>query len=203
MNMSESTPSFIIVGLGNPGEKYALTRHNIGFLVADFLAKKWGVQWNWNKEHLALTHKIQQEQVRIIIAKPQTFMNLSGESVQPLIAYYKVPLSNLLVIHDDLDMPFQELKLVTNRGHGGQNGVRSLHERLGTPNYSRLKCGIGRPPHSEWSTADWVLSNWSPDETNTLTEWLNEIEAGVAAWIKLGADKAANQINARPKNKES
>jgi PTH1 family peptidyl-tRNA hydrolase len=155
------------------------------------------------KEHQALTYKLQQDQAKIILAKPQTFMNLSGESVQPLMSYYKVPLNQLLVVHDDLDIPFRTLKLVTNRGHGGQNGVRSIHERLGTPNYSRLKCGISRPPHPEWNVSDWVLSNWSPDESNALTDWLNEIEIGITAWIKFGLEKAANQINSRLRNKES
>jgi PTH1 family peptidyl-tRNA hydrolase len=201
--MSEPEKIFLIVGLGNPGEKYAFTRHNIGFLVTDHLAKKWGSQSIWMKEHQALTYKLQQDQAKIILAKPQTFMNLSGESVQPLMSYYKVPLNQLLVVHDDLDIPFRTLKLVTNRGHGGQNGVRSIHERLGTPNYSRLKCGISRPPHPEWNVSDWVLSNWSPDESNALTDWLNEIEIGITAWIKFGLEKAANQINSRLRNKES
>lgn len=197
--MSDHYKIYLIVGLGNPGEKYQMTRHNIGFLAIDHLAKIWSSQNHWLKEHSALTLKIQKDKVKIILSKPQTFMNLSGDSVQPLLAYYKVPLTQLLVVHDDLDLPFQTLKLVSNRGHGGQNGVRSIHERLGTANYSRLRCGIGRPPHPDWSVSDWVLSNWNSDETITLTKWLNEIEKAISIWVELGPEKAANYINSPPK----
>jgi len=198
--MNDNPKTYLIVGLGNPGEKYQMTRHNIGFLVIDHLAQIWNSKNNWIKEHGALTLKIQKENhARIILAKPQTFMNLSGDSVQPLLAYYRVPLTQLLVIHDDLDIPFKTLKIVTNRGHGGQNGVRSIHERLGTTNYSRLKCGIGRPPHPDWSVSDWVLSNWGSDETIALTDWLNEIEKAISFWMELGIEKAANFINSRQK----
>lgn len=201
--MSTSDSSYLIVGLGNPGDKYKLNRHNIGFTAVDFLAHHWRLSSSWNKEHQAQVLKAQFDANKIILAKPQTFMNLSGESVQPLMAYYKVPIENLLVIHDDLDIPFATLKLITNRGHGGQNGIRNIHEKIG-PAYARLKCGVGRPPHPDWSVADWVLSNWSNQEFDVLNSWLENIESAVKLWMKLGYSKAANTINSSPsKPKES
>lgn len=195
--MKESLSPYLIVGLGNIGEKHLMNRHNIGFFAIDFLCKQWKASGSWAKEHQAMTLKLTHLDKKIILAKPQTYMNSSGEAVQPLMAYYKVSLSHILVIHDDLDIPFSTLKLITNRGHGGQNGIRSIHERLGTPNYARLKCGIGRPPHPDWSVADWVLSNWTQDEILAVNNWLNEIEKAVTAWLNGGVEKAANQINSK------
>lgn len=193
--MSISDTSFLIVGLGNPGDKYKMNRHNIGFLALDAIAYRWASA-SWSKEHQAQTLKIQREDKKIYLAKPQTYMNLSGESVQSLLSYYRIPLENLIVLHDDLDMPFGKLKLVFNRGHGGQNGIRNIHEKLGNPKYTRLKCGVGRPPHPEWDIADWVLSNWSKEEEGRIPEWLDQIEKALTLWMNLGYDKAATQVNA-------
>lgn len=191
---NEST--YLIIGLGNPGAKYSMNRHNIGFLSIDFLAQSLlNPSQRWSQEHNSLVTKGVYNNKKIILAKPQTFMNLSGQAVLSLLQFYKVPLSQFLIIHDDLDMPFQKLRLVHGRGHGGQNGIRHTHEVLGHNQYSRLKCGIGRPPHPNWDIADWVLSNWSPVEESLFPEWLKQIEKAVTLWLDFGYEKSANQVN--------
>ncbi len=193
--MSDSVTPFLIVGLGNPGDKYLLNRHNVGFFLLDFIKSNFSHLSDYKNEHKSYVCSGKIENQKIILAKPQTFMNLSGQAVQSLLSFYKIPLSQLLVIHDDLDLPFGQLKLQTNRGHGGQNGIRSIHECLGNSNYTRLKFGIGRPPHANWDIADWVLSNWSPEEQKLLNESAKKAESAVLAWLTQGAEKAANLIN--------
>jgi peptidyl-tRNA hydrolase, PTH1 family len=201
--MTQNHSLYLIVGLGNTGDSYSFHRHNIGFLSLDhFISQETKVfsplSSSWTKEHQAEIFKMSFAGGKLLLAKPQTFMNLSGEAVQSLMTFYKIPLSHLLVIHDDLDTPFLSLKLLSNRGHGGQNGVRSIHSKIGS-DYSRLKCGIGRPSHPGWSISDWVLSNWSQEEASHLSLWLQRISAGIESWVTLGAEKATNKINSSPK----
>ncbi len=185
---------YLIVGLGNPGNQYTLTRHNIGFLAMDVFAKSLGSE-NWKDEHKALTIKTTIKDQAIIIAKPQTYMNLSGESVIPLLNYYKIPKENLIVAHDDLDIPFKSIRVQKNRGHAGHNGIRSISEQLGTADYTRLKLGIGRPPHPEMKVADYVLQKFSQEEMNQLNDFLNIAGDALESIIFDGVQKAANHYN--------
>ena len=153
----------LIVGLGNPGEKYLLTRHNIGFMAIDILAESKSVEHKrerdskrpllkqalkrfFQKKRQSLIQKTQISGQPALLAKPQTFMNLSGRAVQEIMGFYKIPLDDLLVIQDDKDLPFQSMKFQKSRGHGGHNGIKNIHEALGSNGYARLKLGIGQRP---------------------------------------------------------
>ena len=145
----------LIVGLGNPGSKYEKTRHNIGFRVVDELVRRYDLGAG-RGERRALTWDGTVTGTRIKLAKPTTFMNRSGESIRQLTDYYDIPLSNLLVVHDDLDTVFGILRLRRNGGHGGQNGLRSIVQHLGRKDFARLRFGIGRPP-GKMDPVDYVL----------------------------------------------
>jgi PTH1 family peptidyl-tRNA hydrolase len=186
--------SFLIVGLGNPGPQYALTRHNIGFMALDMYAEGCGLR-NWGTEHKAWVLKLKTEQGQFILAKPQTYMNRSGEAVQGLLQYYKIPLENLLVLHDEVDLPFGKMKFVKNRGAGGNNGVKSITELLGTPDYCRLRMGVGRPPVPGPDVADWVLSKFSKEEEPQLPDFLNRAGDGIECWASEGIQIASTQFN--------
>ena len=153
---------FLITGLGNPGNKYALNRHNIGFMTCDYWLKSLNGA-DYRDEHKALTKKFKIDDQEILLAKPQTYMNKSGEAVCTLMNFYKIPKENLLVIQDDIDLPFGTMKIHHNRGPGGQNGVKNIAELFGNNEFTRLKLGIGRPPHPEFAVADYVLGNFPKD----------------------------------------
>ena len=135
---------WFVVGLGNPGRKYQLTRHNVGFMAIDFFLNSIGHPPK-KKEHQSLTHSLTMEDQKILLAKPQTFMNNSGMAVQALCHYYKINPDRLIVIHDDIEYPFKQLKVHKGRGHGGHNGIRDIHQKLNTNDYYRIRIGVGRP----------------------------------------------------------
>ena len=185
----------LIVGLGNPGAKYSLTRHNIGFLVIDALAKAYGVS-DFRSECKSLTFKTKVGDHDCLFAKPQTFMNLSGEAVQALMSFYKISIEDLLIAHDEVDLPFGALRFQTNRGHGGNNGIRSIHQVLGDKNYDRLKIGIGRPANSKMDMAAYVLQNFNKDEWKFMEdEHLSYCVDAVECYITNGLNLAATQYN--------
>ena len=155
----------VIVGLGNPGAQYARNRHNIGFLAIDDLARKLGATWV-KKPLLELT-ETRVGAGKLFLIKPLTFMNSSGAAVAPLMRFQKIDPAQLLVIHDDLDLPFGRLRIRTGGSSGGQNGVKDISEKLGTDQFVRLKLGIDRPP-AQWSVVNWVLSNFQSDEAALL-----------------------------------
>lgn len=158
----------LIVGLGNPGKKYEKTRHNIGFLVIDELAKRFNVDISENKfkSHYATVHHNGE---KIFLMKPQTFMNLSGESVRPFIDYYKIDIDDIIVIYDDLDLPAGKIRLREKGGHGGHNGIRSLIDHLGTKEFKKIRIGIGRP-EGPMSIVDYVLQDFSKKEMPLIEE---------------------------------
>src|SRR5690606_19095841 len=131
----------------------------------------------------------------VLFVKPQTFMNLSGEAVRGLMAFYKIPLENLLVIHDDIDQNFLSTKFQQNSSSGGQNGVSSIHQLLGTQSYTRLKLGIGRPFHPKQSVVDWVLQKFVPTEAEALESWLEECCNAINTFVTQGYEKAASLHN--------
>jgi peptidyl-tRNA hydrolase, PTH1 family len=185
---------WLIVGLGNPGPKYALTRHNLGFLAVDLFSQSAGKP-PWSEEQKAHVCKFKMDDVQIILAKPMTFMNKSGESVQALLHYYKIPTDNLLVVHDEVEIPFGQIRLQKNRGAGGHNGVKSVNEMLGTQDYLRLRLGVGRPPHPEMDVADYVLQKFNGEEQDKLTEFLNRCGDAMESLIFDGLNKAATRFN--------
>ncbi len=154
-------PTKLIVGLGNPGPKYSWTRHNAGFMVLDELSRRAGIPVS-RKTFSGLFGEGQYLGERLLLLKPQTFMNLSGRSVNPALHFHRLSLQDLIVIHDDLDIPFGRVKMKEGGGHAGHNGLRSLMQELGGGQFTRIRVGIGRPAHGD--AADYVLSPFSRDE---------------------------------------
>lgn len=184
---------WLIAGLGNPGEKYLFTRHNIGFMAIDALLSA-SARPMWKNEKNAKTYQFSLDGERVLLAQPQTFMNKSGEAIRGLMDYYRIPLENLLVIHDDLDLDFGTLKLQRARGHGGHNGIRDIHEELGTNEYARLKLGVGRPS-GQMSGASYVLQNFSKEEMAQLPDFLARSVDAIDDFIFEGFEKAATLNN--------
>lgn len=191
----------IVVGLGNPGDRYRDTRHNIGFRVVDELESHWGGSGFKSKfsGQIALAEFRASGGVRkVYLLKPQTYMNLSGDSVQPAAAFFKVPPQDILVLHDELDLPFGRLQLKEGGGTGGHNGLKSVSARLGTPNFKRLRLGIGRPPPDfRGSPADYVLKPFAPHEAEALTGYLDRAVDAVELLLEKGMAAAMNQVNRR------
>ena len=189
---------WLIIGLGNPGPKYSLTRHNIGFMSLDYFAQSLAPAVRWQNEHKAETCKFKIEEEPVLLAKPQTFMNLSGESVLALMNFYKINLDHVIVAHDDIDQPFGGMKLQKNRGHGGHNGIRSISELLGTADYIRLKLGVGRPLHAGMEVADYVLGKFSNEEQASLSNFLNRSVDALESVLFDGLSKASTLFNSGP-----
>lgn len=188
-----STSTFLIVGLGNPGREYRENRHNIGFMLVDRLCVRLNVSLN-RLQAQALVGSTSDGDRKIIFAKPQTYMNLSGQSVQGLMRFYKLPLSNLLVAHDDLDLPLGTIRMRPGGGSAGQKGIASIIERLGTQDFPRLRLGIGRPP-GRMDPADYVLQDFSPSDLPLLSETLERAADAALTWISQGLETAMNQFN--------
>jgi len=192
----------LIAGLGNVGLTYARTRHNVGWLVLDELARRQG--GGWRKDAQAEVCEVRLGSEKVLLVKPQTMMNASGRAVQPLMAYYRLEPESLLVVQDDLDSPFGLLKLRHGGRHGGQNGLRDIILRLGTESFPRLKIGISRPPAGR-DPADWVLSRWADDEAATLQELVGLGAGAAELWAMHGLAEAQGRYNStdlRPKPPE-
>lgn len=185
---------WLVAGLGNPGAKYALTRHNIGFMAVDYLLRSLEAP-SGKTDFKALVNKFKWDGHEIVTAQPQTYMNLSGESVRPLMDFYKISPENLIVVHDEIDIPFGEMRIHKNKSPGGHNGIKSVSEKLGTNDYLRLRLGVGRPPHPEMAVPDYVLQKFSETEMNALPEFLNRAADALEAIIFEGASKAATKFN--------
>jgi len=183
----------IVVGLGNPGARYDRTRHNIGFDVVKDLAGRNDVRLKEKRFNALLgTGLVAGEST--VLAMPQTFMNLSGDSVGPMAGFYKVAREQVVVIHDDLDLPFGVVKVKAGGGHGGHNGLRDLTKKLGGADFSRVRVGIGRPTGPMDSKA-WVLARWAPEETKTLEAVRERAGECVEAILRDGAKEAMNRFN--------
>lgn len=189
---------FLIVGLGNPGGKYEQTRHNVGFLVIDSLARLWGEDFTIQKNE-AQSLRLARWGARLTLLKPLTFMNLSGRAVAEVVNFYRIPTDQIVVIHDDLDMHPGRLKLVTGGGAGGHNGIRSISQHLGDNGFHRLKVGIGRPGkngiHPDFPVEQYVLSPMTGDELDILDERLAVIEEGLNLLVTSGPPRAMSLIN--------
>ncbi len=189
--MSDAT--FLIVGLGNPGREYKDNRHNLGFMLVDRLAVRLEAR-GMKLQSKAIVTTARYEGTKLILAKPQTFMNLSGGSVQGLVRFYKLPLGSVLIAHDDLDLPFGVIRLRPGGGPGGQKGMASAIESLGTQEFPRLRIGIGRPP-GRMDPADYVLQDFSRDETKELSTILDRAADAALTFVTDGLDRAMNKFN--------
>lgn len=167
-------------GLGNPGRRYAHTRHNAGFLVIDRLAERWGGGVPTSRYDTEID-KVRIGSASAVLCKPQTFMNLSGQAVASLKGFFKVDNDSILVIHDEVDLPFGEVRTKAGGGHRGHNGLRDISKRVGS-DYHRIRVGVGRPP-SGWDTADHVLAKFSAEESNHLDALLDDAANAVEEWI--------------------
>jgi len=182
----------LIVGLGNPGPKYLWTRHNAGFIVLDRFASLAGITVT-RKSFSGLYGEGEFKGNRLFLLKPQAYMNLSGRSVAAALRFHKLAPSDLIVIHDELDIPFGQIKLKADGGHGGHNGLRSLHQELGTGDYSRLRVGIGKPLHG--NMADYVLTNFGKDEMNDLPRLVDGVVDALEMLIVEGMPKTMSLYN--------
>lgn len=185
--------SYLLIGLGNPGREYQNNRHNFGFMLIDRLAVRLGAR-GLKVQSKAIVTSTTYEDRRLILAKPQTYMNLSGQSAQGLLNFYKLPVENMLIAHDDLDLPFGTIRMRPGGGPGGQKGVASTIERLGTKGFARLRLGIGRPP-GRMDPSAYVLQDFSRDEMKIISELLDRAADATLEFVVNGLDKAMNKYN--------
>lgn len=182
-----------IIGLGNPGKKYEKTRHNIGFIVLDELSRQHAFSFDKNKFKCEYHIDFIQDQ-KVLFIKPQTFMNLSGEGVRPLLDYYNVDYENALVIYDDLDLPTGKIRLREKGGHGGHNGIRSLIEHLGTKEFKRLRIGIGRPVDAT-PIVNYVLKPFSKHEEKEVSFAIDASVKACDMWMNQSFSEVMNAYN--------
>jgi len=185
--------TYLVAGLGNPGVHYRHNRHNIGFMVIDALAEQLDIKLKRVKSKAVIGEgKIGEKS--LILVKPQTFMNLSGKSIGPLVHFFNVPLQNVIIVHDDLDIPLGTLRIRPKGGTGGQQGMRSILTTLGSHDIPRLRIGIGRPP-GRMDPADYVLHDFDPDQRAELKDVLERATKALVTLIIDGLDKAMNNFN--------
>ncbi|BDG09280.1 aminoacyl-tRNA hydrolase [Anaeromyxobacter paludicola] len=188
----------LVVGLGNPGPEYARTRHNVGYLVADALARDLGASFAAGKFAADVAEgRIAGE--RVLVVKPRTFMNHSGEAVGPLLRFWKAELADLAVVHDDLELEPFRVQVKVGGGHAGHNGLKSLNAHLGSPEYARVRVGVGRPP-PQMDPADWVLGRFGKGDEPRLAECVEWATAAARTIVEQGAVKAMNEFNRRVKS---
>ena len=185
---------YLMVGLGNPGAEYSRTRHNAGFLVVQSLAKKWRAAWRYEKKFSARVAHAEREGRRVLLCEPQTYMNSSGEAVASVVDFYRVPLTRLLVIVDDADLPFGELRLRPGGSSGGHHGLESIEQLLGSREYARQRIGIGRREGPREITGH-VLGRFNSTEAEVLDKILDVASDQAEAWLEAGIQKAMSQFN--------
>ena len=186
--------SWIVVFLGNPGPKYRDTRHNAGFMAADAMEKKLGV--SINKLRLkALTAQATLGGEKVLLLKPQTYMNLSGESVSPAAAFYKVPPEHIIVVSDEVSLPIGKLRIRKSGSAGGHNGLKNIIAMLGTDAFPRIRMGVGAPPHADYDMADWVLSSFKNQDAEDMLAAAARAAQAAQCYITQGADRAMNRFN--------
>ena len=194
MIFKKPTYDFLVVGLGNPGLQYEKTRHNVGFMSADLLMKKAGGEFT---KHKMDSHYGECEigKKRILVMKPQTFMNNSGTAVSAVSKFYKIPLDKIIIISDDISLDVGKIRIRRKGSHGGHNGLKDIFQLLGTDDIMRVKIGVGAKPHPDYDLADWVLGKFpKEDEENLNTALENSVKA-IEEIIKRGIDSAMNKYS--------
>lgn len=185
---------YLIVGLGNPGAEYSRTRHNVGFLVVQRLAERWRADWTYEKKFNAEIARADRGSNRVLLCRPQTFMNSSGDAVGSLKDFYRVALARLLVVVDDADLPLGRLRMRPEGSSGGHHGLESIEQRLGTRDYPRLRVGIGRLDGARQITG-YVLGRFGSTELPLMDKVLAAAADQAETWLEAGIQKAMNQFN--------
>lgn len=184
---------WLLVCLGNPGREYANTRHNIGFLAADVLEKRTGVKFNKLK-YRALTGEVELGGQRVLVVKPQTYMNLSGEAVKLAGGFYKIPPDHILVLYDDVSLPLGKLRIRASGSAGGHNGIKNIIAHLGTDAFPRIKVGVGAPAQPD-GMVDWVIGNFTASERKVVDAAIDRALDAAACVIEYGVSEAQNRFN--------
>ena len=191
--LSGEIEMYVIVGLGNPGARYAETKHNIGFITVDYLAEKLGIKMNKIK-HKAIIGEGSIGGEKILLVKPQTFMNLSGQSVMDIVNFYKVAASNLIVIYDDIDLPVGKVRIRPNGSSGTHNGMRNIIYLVNNQEFPRVRIGVGKQP-DYMDLADYVMTRFNNEERPLIEEAIKRSAAAVEEIVKSGINIAMNQYN--------
>jgi PTH1 family peptidyl-tRNA hydrolase len=197
--MAEDAKLKVVVGLGNPGNRYHGTRHNVGFAVVDALASAPSAG-KFQSRFQAQVAELFEDGQKVLLVKPETFMNLSGRSVREILDYYQVPIGELLVVCDDINLPLGKLRARARGTHGGHNGLRDIQNHLGTTDYARLRVGVGSPGDD---TVDHVLGRFRPTERPIIEDSLAIAVQAVALWLAQGIDVVMNRYNAGQENKKA
>lgn len=185
---------WLIVGLGNPGIQYEGTRHNAGFMAADKLAELYNADFNKNR-HNAVYGECKIGQSRVLIAKPQTFMNLSGKAVTELCSFYKIPYEKVIIMFDDISLDVGKIRIRRKGSHGGHNGMRDITELAGTEDIKRIKIGVGKKPHPDYDLKDWVLGKIPDGQKAELNTALDNAAKAAAETVINGIDSAMNKYS--------
>lgn len=185
---------WLLVGLGNPGDNYEATRHNVGFRTIDELAERKGIPVQRLK-HRALTNTTELGGARVLLMKPVTYMNLSGEAVGDAARFYKLPPERVLVISDDVSLPLGKLRIRKSGSAGGHNGLKNIIQHLGTEGFPRLKIGVGGKPHPDYDMADWVLFKFTGDEQKVIDAAIMRAADAIECMLREGLDRAMGKFN--------
>ncbi len=187
-------PAWIVCFLGNPGSEFARTRHNAGWLACEALEAVENIHTSRLRFH-AFTGTGRLGGAQVLFMRPQTYMNLSGDAVQPAASFYKIPPDHIVVVHDDMALPAGKLRIKRGGSDGGHNGIKSITRRLGTSDYPRVKIGVGEPPNPEWDRIDWVVGKLSEAEYKVIAEAAGRAVKAVTELIAHGIDSAMNLYN--------
>lgn len=193
---SKGSPTWLVAFLGNPGPRYAGTRHNAGFMTADALCKSKNIAIN-KARFQALTAQIELGGEKVLLMKPQTYMNLSGQAVSQAARFYRIPSEHILVVLDEVNLPVGKLRIRVKGSAGGHNGLRNIVALLGTEDFPRIRLGVGAPPHPDYDMMDWVLSTFRNQDAEEMEQAARRAAEAVECYIEKGPDRAMNLYNTK------
>jgi PTH1 family peptidyl-tRNA hydrolase len=199
--MSQNPPTtdtaYLIIGLGNPGAKFATTRHNVGFMVADEVARRHGLRFSTRQANAEVARG-EIGGTKLILAKPQTFMNLSGHAVRGLAHYYKIPADRILIIYDEIALPVGTIRIREKGSSAGHNGANSVIQQMGTQNIARIRVGVDRPADPRHRQVDWVLGHFTKEERTIIEEAIGRAAEAVESIFRIGIERTMNAYNTGP-----
>ena len=193
---SKGSPTWLVAFLGNPGPRYAGTRHNAGFMTADALCKSKNITIN-KARFQALTAQTELGGEKVLLMKPQTYMNLSGQAVSQAARFYRIPSEHILVVLDEVNLPVGKLRIRVKGSAGGHNGLKNIVALLGTEDFPRIRLGVGAPPHPDYDMMDWVLSTFRNQDAEEMEQAARRAAEAVECYIEKGPDRAMNLYNTK------